>query len=169
MTLEEAYEIIGEETKLKEGKKGLIVFDIDDTLLQADSSVMGIIIKHFTETGKWETVAREDSAQFANSKYKDVGGKPKPGYKFDYSDFRNDVRVFCPVGGFGIDGATSMMLGAALVNPEHLSYCITGDLAFFYDLNALGNRHVHKNIRILLINNGCGFEFKKSYANDYCE
>lgn len=93
MTLEEAYEIIGEETKLKEGKKGLIVFDIDDTLLQADSSVMGIIIKHFTETGKWETVAREDSAQFANSKYKDVGGKPKPGYKFDYSDFRNDEKI----------------------------------------------------------------------------
>lgn len=83
---------------------------------------------------------------------------------WNYSDFRNKVKVFCPVGGFGIDGATSMMIGSSLVNPDHLSYCITGDLAFFYDLNALGNRHIHKNIRILLINNGCGFEFKKSYA-----
>lgn len=83
---------------------------------------------------------------------------------WNYSDFRKNVKVFCPVGGFGIDGATSMMIGASLAEPDHLSYCITGDLAFFYDLNALGNRHIHKNIRVLLINNGCGFEFKKSYA-----
>lgn len=86
---------------------------------------------------------------------------------WNYSEFRNDVRVLSPVGGFGIDGATSMMLGAALADPDHLSYCITGDLAFFYDLNALGNRHIHENIRILLVNNGCGFEFKKSYAMAY--
>ena len=74
MTLDKAYEIIGEETKLKDGKTGLIVFDIDDTLLHADSSVMGIIIKKFTETGKWENVAWEDTAQFAKSPYKDDKG-----------------------------------------------------------------------------------------------
>lgn len=33
-------------------------------------------------------------------------------------------------------------------------------MAFFYDLNSLGNRHVGSNIRILLINNGTGIEFK---------
>ena len=81
--------------------------------------------------------------------------------------FTNDVNVFCTVGGFGIDGATSMMLGASMVNPEHLYYCVTGDLAFFYDLNSLGNRHIHKNVRILLINNGVGVEFKKCYAMAY--
>lgn len=86
---------------------------------------------------------------------------------WNYSDFEKSVKVFCPVGGFGIDGATSMMLGTSLVNSNHLAFCITGDLAFFYDLNVLGNRHVHKNIRILLINNGCGVEFKKSYAMAY--
>ena len=48
MTLDKAYEIIGEETKLTNGKTGLIVFDLDDTLLHADSSVMGIIIKRFS-------------------------------------------------------------------------------------------------------------------------
>ena len=37
-----------------------------------------------------------------------------------------------------------------------------GDLAFFYDLNALGNRHIGKNLRILLVNNGKGTEFKLS-------
>lgn len=86
---------------------------------------------------------------------------------WNYSEFQNGVKVFCPVGGFGIDGATSMMLGTAFSNPEHLCYCVTGDLAFFYDLNALGNRHISKNIRILLVNNGVGVEFKKCYAMAY--
>ena len=93
MTLDKAYEIIGEETKLKDGKTGLIVFDLDDTLLRADSSVMGIIIKKFTETGKWENVAWEDTAQFAKSPYKDDKGNPKPGYKFDFSEFRNPEKI----------------------------------------------------------------------------
>ena len=35
-----------------------------------------------------------------------------------------------------------------------------GDLAFFYDMNSLGNRHVGKNIRIMLVNNGRGTEFR---------
>lgn len=86
---------------------------------------------------------------------------------WNYSEFKNKVKVFCPVGGFGIDGATSMSLGASLADPVHLCYCVTGDLAFFYDLNVLGNRHLDKNIRILMINNGVGFEFKKCYAMAY--
>ena len=36
-----------------------------------------------------------------------------------------------------------------------------GDLAFFYDMNALGNRHLGKNLRILLVNNGTGTEFRQ--------
>ena len=86
---------------------------------------------------------------------------------WNYSEFKKDVKVFCPVGGFGIDGATSMMLGTSLANPDHLCYCVTGDLAFFYDLNVLGNRHINKNIRVILINNGVGVEFKKCYAMAY--
>ena len=30
----------------------------------------------------------------------------------------------------------------------------------FYDINVLGNRHIGKNIRLLVINNGIGQEFK---------
>jgi 2-succinyl-5-enolpyruvyl-6-hydroxy-3-cyclohexene-1-carboxylate synthase len=66
------------------------------------------------------------------------------------------------VGCCGIDGSNSALLGSSLVNPNRLCYLATGDLAFFYDLNALGNRHVGKNIRILLVNNGVGAEFKLS-------
>lgn len=69
------------------------------------------------------------------------------------------LQIFCNQGGFGIDGNMSAMIGASLVNSEKLYYIILGDLAFFYDLNVLGNRHVGNNVRILLVNNGKGSEF----------
>ena len=64
------------------------------------------------------------------------------------------------VGGYGIDGTISSAIGQAIVNPKKLVFCVLGDLAFFYDMNALGNRHVGDNLRILLINNGLGDEFR---------
>lgn len=66
---------------------------------------------------------------------------------------------FSTVGGFGIDGGTSSMIGVSLVNPSRLNFGVFGDLSFFYDLNAIGNRHIGKNLRILVINNGEGGEF----------
>ena len=76
--------------------------------------------------------------------------------------FRLDpsIQTSCNVGGFGIDGACSTLIGAALANPGRLHYLVVGDLAFFYDLNSLANRHVGNNIRILLLNNGRGIEFR---------
>jgi len=65
------------------------------------------------------------------------------------------------VGGFGIDGGLSCLLGASLSNLNKLYYGIVGDLAFFYDMNALGNRHVGNNLRIMVINNGKGTEFRQ--------
>ncbi len=69
------------------------------------------------------------------------------------------ITTSCNVGGFGIDGPLSTCIGGSLANPQKLYYSVVGDLAFFYDMNCLGNRHVNKNIRILLINNGHGTEF----------
>lgn len=70
------------------------------------------------------------------------------------------VQSFCNVGGFGIDGCVSSLVGASLVHPEKLYFGIVGDLAFFYDMNVAGNRHAGNNIRIMLINNGKGTEFR---------
>ena len=70
------------------------------------------------------------------------------------------VQCTSNVGCCGIDGCTSAMIGSSLANPNRLCYLVTGDLAFFYDLNSLGNHHIGKNIRILLINNAIGAEFK---------
>ena len=64
------------------------------------------------------------------------------------------------VGGFGIDGCVSTLIGASLAHKDKLYFSVVGDLAFFYDMNSIGNRHVGKNIRILLINNGTGTEFR---------
>ena len=65
------------------------------------------------------------------------------------------------VGGFGIDGGVSSLIGASLADPTRLCFGIFGDLAFFYDMNAVGNRHVGNNVRILIINNGRGTEFRQ--------
>src|SRR5690606_37211129 len=65
------------------------------------------------------------------------------------------------VGGFGIDGNVSSLVGASLANKDKLFYAVIGDLAFFYDMNVLGNRHVGGNLRILLVNNGKGTEFRQ--------
>lgn len=71
----------------------------------------------------------------------------------------SSIETMCNVGGFGIDGCLSSVIGSSLVLPEKLHFFVTGDLAFFYDMNALGNRHIGKNLRIVLVNNGVGAEF----------
>lgn len=79
---------------------------------------------------------------------------------WNYYELPESVIAASNTGGFGIDGSLSTILGASLFNRKKLYYCVLGDLAFFYDMNALGNRHVGKNMRILLVNNGKGTEFK---------
>ncbi|MFI3322904.1 MAG: thiamine pyrophosphate-binding protein [Rikenellaceae bacterium] len=70
------------------------------------------------------------------------------------------VRSSSNTGGFGIDGCTSTLIGASLAFNNRLYFLVTGDLAFFYDLNVIGNRHTPNRIRILLVNNGKGVEFR---------
>ena len=69
------------------------------------------------------------------------------------------IKCFANVAAFGIDGCTSMLIGESVLSDE-LHFLITGDLAFFYDLNSLGIRHIKNNVRILIVNNNGGVEFK---------
>jgi 2-succinyl-5-enolpyruvyl-6-hydroxy-3-cyclohexene-1-carboxylate synthase len=80
---------------------------------------------------------------------------------WNFFDLPASVRSMSNVGGFGIDGGVSSLLGASLANPKKLYFGIIGDLAFFYDMNALGNRHAGKNLRIMVVNNGKGTEFRQ--------
>ena len=70
------------------------------------------------------------------------------------------IRCYANTGGFGIDGCMSSLIGASLASPDKLFFGVVGDLACFYDLNSLGNRHVGANVRIMVVNNGVGTEFK---------
>ena len=83
------------------------------------------------------------------------------------------VRGYCNVGGYGIDGCVSSMVGASFIHPERIYLGVFGDLAFFYDMNSIGNRHIRNNIRIILVNNGKGNEFhnrgqlwEKAFSSD---
>lgn len=78
---------------------------------------------------------------------------------WNFFDLPEGVRTASNVGGFGIDGCTSSLIGASLANPNQLYFLVTGDLAFFYDMNSLGSRHLSPNVRVLLVNNGKGTEF----------
>ena len=77
-----------------------------------------------------------------------------------YFSLPNGAEGHCNVGGYGIDGGLSTLIGSSFASPEKIHFGIFGDLAFFYDLNSLGNRHIGNNLRILLINNGKGQEFR---------
>lgn len=79
---------------------------------------------------------------------------------WNFFDFQNGVTSYCNVGGFGIDGCMSSLIGASLTNCSKLYFGIFGDLSFFYDMNVLKNRGIGSNVRILLVNNGRGTEFR---------
>ena len=78
---------------------------------------------------------------------------------WDYFELHKSISVFANTGGFGIDGMVSSLLGTALADSGRICFGVLGDLSFFYDMNALGNRHFPNNIRLLVINNGRGTEF----------
>lgn len=81
---------------------------------------------------------------------------------WNFFKVHNSINVYANTGGFGIDGCMSSLIGAGTINRDINYFGILGDLAFFYDMNALGNRHVGSNIRIMVINNGIGSEFKNN-------
>ncbi|SPT67684.1 2-succinyl-5-enolpyruvyl-6-hydroxy-3-cyclohexene-1-carboxylate synthase [Anaerobiospirillum thomasii] len=66
-----------------------------------------------------------------------------------------DVSIQGNRGVNGIEGSLSTAIGASCATSS-LSYIIIGDLSFFYDMNALFNMHVPRNVRIVLINNAGG-------------
>ena len=76
-----------------------------------------------------------------------------------YFPIDSSIKAFSNVAAFGIDGCTSMLLGES-INTSEQCFLVTGDLAFFYDLNSIGIREIKNNVHILLVNNNGGVEFK---------
>ncbi len=68
-------------------------------------------------------------------------------------------RVYCNRGTSGIDGCVSTALGMA-VSDEKTHYLMVGDVAFFYDSNALWNHLPKTRLKIIVQNNGGGGIFR---------
>ncbi|AKD55576.1 2-succinyl-5-enolpyruvyl-6-hydroxy-3-cyclohexene-1-carboxylic-acid synthase [Spirosoma radiotolerans] len=69
------------------------------------------------------------------------------------------IRVSANRGVSGIDGCLSTAVGAALMSDKLVTLLI-GDVAFFYDRNALWSAPVPPNLRIVLLNNDSGHIFR---------
>ena len=76
-----------------------------------------------------------------------------------FFNFDKRIDVFCNRGTSGIDGSTSTAIGAAVVSKKE-TLCVTGDLSFLYDSNALWNNYIPSNFKIIVINNGGGGIFR---------
>ena len=70
-----------------------------------------------------------------------------------------DITVWANRGVSGIDGCLSTAVGAALATDKPVTLLI-GDVAFFYDRNALWSAPVPPNLRIVLLNNDGGHIFR---------
>ncbi|MEM6297382.1 MAG: 2-succinyl-5-enolpyruvyl-6-hydroxy-3-cyclohexene-1-carboxylic-acid synthase, partial [Bacteroidota bacterium] len=82
-----------------------------------------------------------------------------------YANFFNlpenpSVEVFANRGTSGIDGCLSTAVGHAITDPNRLHTLLIGDMAFFYDRNALWHNHLPNNLRIVLLNNQGGGIFR---------
>ncbi|PKA84397.1 2-succinyl-5-enolpyruvyl-6-hydroxy-3-cyclohexene-1-carboxylate synthase [Ulvibacter sp. MAR_2010_11] len=100
--------------------------------------------------GLCEALPKKSILQLANSatiRYTQL-------FKIDAS-----IEVFCNRGTSGIDGSTSTAIGAAFASDKQVVF-VTGDLAFFYDSNALWNNYIPNNFRIIVVNNSGGGIFR---------
>ncbi|MBQ6204351.1 MAG: 2-succinyl-5-enolpyruvyl-6-hydroxy-3-cyclohexene-1-carboxylic-acid synthase [Prevotella sp.] len=73
--------------------------------------------------------------------------------------------VYCNRGVNGIEGSLSTAAGYSLVTKNPV-FIVIGDLSFFYDSNALWNKQLKGNLRILLLNNGGGGIFRQLPVGD---
>jgi 2-succinyl-5-enolpyruvyl-6-hydroxy-3-cyclohexene-1-carboxylate synthase len=123
----------------------------------SDSSVFNFIVNN---------VPQNATLHFGNS------SPIRYGQMYDCS---KSSSVYSNRGVSGIDGCLSTASGIASEN-EGLQLVIIGDLGFIYDSNALWNRNLSPNLRIILINNQGGGIFrlisdpaKQDYFDSYIE
>ena len=68
-------------------------------------------------------------------------------------------KIYSNRGVSGVDGCTSTAVGMAMVNHD-LNILVTGDIAFYYDINALWQKWLPGNFKIILMNNFGGGIFR---------
>lgn len=73
-------------------------------------------------------------------------------------DFNKNANYFANRGVSGIEGCISTAIGVALAQPSKQNVLLIGDLAFYYNANAL--KAIPKNLKIILVNNAGGNIFR---------
>ena len=76
--------------------------------------------------------------------------------------------IWCNRGVNGIEGSVSTAAGYSVASGS-MVFCVTGDLSFFYDQNALWNNNLGGNLRIMVLNNGKGGIFSQLRGLDVPE
>ncbi|MCD6179452.1 MAG: 2-succinyl-5-enolpyruvyl-6-hydroxy-3-cyclohexene-1-carboxylic-acid synthase [Bacteroidales bacterium] len=74
-------------------------------------------------------------------------------------DINHRLHINSNRGTSGIDGSISTAVGSAWMSNK-ITTIISGDLSFFYDSNALWNKYVSPQLRIIVINNNGGGIFR---------
>lgn len=77
----------------------------------------------------------------------------------DYLDRSEDLLFLANRGTSGIDGCSSTAVGYSFGTYKDV-YLITGDIAFFYDINAFWQHKLPDNLKIILLNNSGGGIFE---------
>lgn len=158
-------------------------FETNPTLVSGDVSEVlnNISINHNDYLATWQNISKQVSAAtdnyFTNSDYSEITAAKEilnkiPSnsilhlansmpvrYVNTLAEKLDGIEVYSNRGTSGIDGCTSTAVGAALMTNK-LVTLITGDVAFFYDANGLWNKHLPKNLRIIVMNNGGGGIFR---------
>ena len=98
-------------------------------------------------------------SEWIPKKYDIQVGNSTPIRYFQLFNLRNANNMYANRGTSGIDGSISTAIGNSLSN-ESPVLLVTGDLSFFYDMNALWNKYVKADLRVIIINNGGGGIFK---------
>jgi len=81
----------------------------------------------------------------------------------NFQGLDDSVTCYSNLGAEGIDGGFSTFQGESEDFKTGLSFLITGDLSFIYDMNAIQNV-LNKRQRVLLINNFAGGEFHTNFS-----
>lgn len=87
-----------------------------------------------------------------------LGNSTPVRYSQLFGNFKG-ITYFSNRGVSGIDGQVSTAAGISLYS-DKINVLITGDLGFFYDSNALMNKYLTSNFKIIVINNGGGGIFR---------
>ena len=133
--------IQAEKSSVREYQKKLDAYQVKARTYNPEKfSDLGVLQKFCEDLPKHSTFQIGNSSVIRNAAY--------------FLDTHNES-LFCNRGVNGIEGSLSAAVGYATGNSA-ITYSLIGDLSFFYDQNALWNKELPKNLRIILFNNGGG-------------